>query len=186
MGKAGGITGIFMRYIIALLISLNSLYIFYLIFTPLTVLPSYYLLTIFYNAAINGNVIFINNIIILLNEACIAGSAYFLLAVLNLATYGIKPLERLRIFIFDASLLLLFNILRIVMFSYALVSGFAFFDAMHIIVWYGLSILVVVLIWLWTIKLFRIKAIPVLSDFAALRKLLKPERKNLRKGKRRK
>lgn len=174
MGKAKEITGIFLRYIIALLISLDSLYIFYLIFTPLTVLPSYSVIHLFYNASVKGNAIFISNFIILLNEACIAGSAYFLLALLNLASYGIKPLKRLKIFVFDASLLLLFNIARIVLFSYAMVSGFAFFDAMHIIVWYGLSILVVVLIWLWTIKLFRIKAIPVLSDFAALRKLLRP------------
>jgi len=167
------IRGLLLRYIIAILISLNSFFIFYLIFTPLTLWPSYALLGIFYTAAVNGNAILIDGNVFLLNEACIAGSAYFLLTLLNLTTPNLRFLRRLKIFLFDASLLLVFNIIRVVSLSCALMSGFAFFDAMHILIWYVLSVLIVVAIWLLTIKIFKIRGIPILSDIAFLGKLIR-------------
>jgi hypothetical protein len=170
------IYGLLARYILTFLISLNSLFIFYFVFTPLTLWPAYFLLSLFYQASVAGNAILINGNVFLLNEACIAGSAYFLLAILNLTTPGIKSLKRARIFLFDSLLLLAFNIVRIFGLSAALLAGFVFFDFLHVLIWYALSILVVVAIWLLTVKIFRIKDIPILGDLIFLKNLAKIKR----------
>jgi hypothetical protein len=161
------------RYLLAVLLSLSNLFLFYLVFTPLTVFPSYFLLKLIYPAVLSGNVILINDFVILLNGACIAGSAYLLLALLNLTTPGMKPLKRLGIFFLGAAALLLFNIVRIFVFTILLVNGVAFYDLMHTLVWYVLSVLVVVMIWLYTIRKFRIAGIPIFSDIMYLKSLTK-------------
>jgi len=168
--------GIGYRYLLAVLLSLSNLYLFYLIFTPLTVFPSYFLLKLIYPAVLAGNVILINDFVILLNGACIAGSAYLLLALLNLTTPGLKALKRLGIFFLGAAALLLFNIVRIFVFTILFVNGVAFYDLMHTLVWYVLSVLVVVMIWLYTIRKFRIVGIPIFSDIMYLRSLIKKRR----------
>lgn len=165
--------GIGYRYLLAVLLSLSNLYLFYLVFTPLTVYPSYFLLKLIYPAALSGSVILINDFVILLNGACIAGSAYLLLALLNLTTPGLRPLKRLGMFFFGASVLLLFNIVRIFVFTVLLVNGVAFYDFMHVLVWYVLSVLVVVMIWLYSIKKSRIVGIPVFSDIMYLKSLIR-------------
>jgi len=170
------IFGLVYRYLLAVLFSLSKLSLFYFIFTPLTVYSSYFLLSLVYPAMLEGNAILINDVVILLNEACIAGSAYFLLALLNLTTPGIKALKRVGIFLYGASILLVFNIIRIFLLSIALVSGVVFYDVLHILIWYVFSVLVVVMIWLFSIKRFKIVGIPILSDIIYLKNLIKRRR----------
>jgi hypothetical protein len=127
-----------------------------------------------YPAILAGsNAILINDFVILLNGACIAGSAYLLLALLNLTTPGLRVLKRLGIFFLGAAALLLFNILRIFVFTILFVNGFVFYDLMHMLVWYVLSVLVVVIIWLYSIKKFRIIGIPLASDIMYLNDLIR-------------
>lgn len=142
--------------------------VFYIIFTPLTIYPLYFLLNIFFSASIAGNIIIADGASIEIINACIAGSAFYLLLVLNLSTPKIKLKKRVLILLFDYSILLAFNIIRIFLLSILLVNNSAFFDITHKIFWYALSIIFVFLIWIFTIKIFKIKEVPFVSDIKLL------------------
>ena len=94
--KIGDISDIILRYLILVLVAIPNLWLFYLIFTPLTAYPVYWLLSLPYDASIlSNNIILINQAIsIELVEACIAGAAYYLLLILNLSTPKIKIKKR--------------------------------------------------------------------------------------------
>ena len=138
---------IILRYLAIVILSLNSLYLFYLIFTPLTVYPVHFILSIFYSASLEKSTIIINGIMINLIDACIAGSAYFLLFLLNFSTPKIKK----RFFVLFAcfSAFLVINILRIVVLSALFLSDFSYFMQAHLLSWYLLTALFVILIWIY-------------------------------------
>lgn len=144
-----------------------SLSLFYKIFLPLTLWPVYFLLRIFYDVFITGNILSVVGIKIELINACIAGSAYYLLLVLNLTT-NMKARQRFYSIIFSFSSFLILNILRIFFLSILYIKNFVFFDITHKLFWYALSVLFVVGIWFLTVKLFKIKNIPVYSDIKML------------------
>lgn len=172
----GRIAGMFLRYFIALISSLGSLWIFYLIFTPLTLYPSYFILSLFYSAALEHSTIIINGTLISLIDACIAGAAYFLLTALNLLTPGLSLKKRITVLLFEYACFLAANVMRIVVLSLLLLEHFTYFTEAHIISWHVMSALFIVAVWVAAVKLFRIKAIPFYSDFMHLKKL-----RNLRK-----
>ena len=162
------------RYGLALALSINSLFIFYYIFGPLTFYPVLFILKLFYSAGLSGlELLIVNSYEISLVDACIAGSAYYMLAILNLTTRGIAFFKRIKIFFLDAALLLALNILRIVILAILLVESSALFDVMHFIFWHVVSVAFVVFIWLFTIKIYKIKEIPVWSDILYLKSLMK-------------
>ena len=152
------------RYLILIAIAIPNLYLFYFIFTPLTVYPTYLLLKLFFNSSLSGNTLFVNGILIEIISACVSGSAYYLLLILNLSTPNIKIKKRVAIFLFSSFIFLLLNILRIFFLSILLINGSSLFDVTHQIFWYGLSTIFVVLIWFANVKLFKIKNIPFYSD----------------------
>ncbi|MEX0920152.1 MAG: pacearchaeosortase [Candidatus Pacearchaeota archaeon] len=162
------------RYFILLIAAFPGLAIFYFIFTPLTTYPVYWILDVFYDTLfIYGDVPFIllNDIIpIELVAACIAGSAYYLLLILNLSTPGIKLNKRVKAIVFSFGLFLIANIIRIIILSALAVSESVYFDATHTIFWYGLSTVIVVGIWFAEVKIFRIHKIPIYSDLKFLYK----------------
>jgi len=84
MRLSNKVKGIILRYSIILIISL-----FYPILNAILAIPttraSYFIISLFYPASILGNIISFNGIQIELIDACIAGLAYLLLIVLNLA-----------------------------------------------------------------------------------------------------
>ena len=157
---------ILFRYFIGMVIAIITLFIplFYYIFRPLTIWPTVFVLKFFYEVSLIKDTIVINGIFINLIDACIAGSAYFLLFILNILTYGIDFRQRLIIFIFDSCLLLLMNILRLVILIVLIINKSLAFDITHKVFWYGVSTIYVVLIWVFTIFIFRIKKIPFVSD----------------------
>ena len=170
--KKESILFIFLRYIFLLLIALPRLDLFYLVFTPLTIYPVYFLLSLFYTPFLAGNLISINSVSISLVNACIAGSAYYLLLILNLSV----PMHwKKRIYSLAFSMLsfLILNIIRIVMFSILLINSFQYFDITHKIFWYLLSGVFIFLIWIATIKLFKIKDIPFYTDLKGIYQLTK-------------
>lgn len=169
-------SSIILRYLILLIVSFPNLFIFYFIFTPLTIYPVYLMLHIFFDVSLQLNTLFAGNFAIEIIGACIAGSAYYLLLILNLSTPKIDIKKRLRMILLGFGSLLVLNILRIfLMVSLLLISPSAF-DITHKIFWYFISILFVVGIWFAEIKLFRIKQIPVYSDVKYLIKdVNKPE-----------
>lgn len=160
------------RYFITLLIALPNLFLFYFIFTPLTIYPVYFLLSIFYSVSLSGNILLINNVQIALVEACIAGSAYYLLAALNLTT-PMKTRKRIYSLIFLLFSFLIINIFRIFLFSILFLNSFSLFNLTHLFFWYILSTLIVVAIWLFNVHLFKLKEIPVYSDLKYISSLVR-------------
>jgi len=164
------ILDILTRYLILILIAIPNLWLFYLVFTPLTAYPVFALLNIFYDASlVAGKIIIINRSIpIELIKACIAGAAYYLLLILNLSTPKIKIRSRIKILLLAFGSFLVLNVLRIFFLSLIAVSGSSFFDITHKLFWYALSTIFVVAIWFVEVKKFKIKAIPFYSDFKFL------------------
>ncbi len=164
------IINIFFRYFILIILALPNFWIFYLIFTPLTIYPVYFLLNVFFDASLKQNIISIKGLPIELIQACIAGAAYYLLLILNLSTPKIKLKQRIRMIIFSFSFLLILNILRIFFLSLIFLSGNSFFNIAHKLFWYLGSTVFVVGIWFIEVKIFKIKEIPIYSDIKFLYK----------------
>jgi len=158
-----------LRYIILVLVALGNLFIFYFIFTPLTIYPVFFLLNLFFQVSLSGTTILLAGFPIKLVEACIAGSAYYLLLILNLTTP--MPIKK-RIFsiIFLFLSFLIINVLRIFFFSILLTKSFSLFNLTHLVFWYFLSAFIVFLIWFVNIKVFKMKEIPAYSDVQFLYK----------------
>lgn len=158
------ISGIFARYLILVAVAIPNFYIFYLVFTPFTIYPSYFLLNFIYGVSLIDRTIFVNGLSIELINACIAGSAYYLLAILNLSVPNIKIKKRANMLAFAFIVFLIVNVLRILFLSVIYIEGFKFFDIIHKIIWYLGSTILVVGIWFAEVKLFKIAEIPVYSD----------------------
>ena len=164
---------ILVRYFILIFLALPGLAVFYFIFAPLTIYPTYFLLNLFFDVSLMGDIIFINEIPIQLIGACIAGSAYYLLSILNLSTPKIKLPKRVKMIFLSFGIFLILNILRIFFMSLIFMSGSSLFDLAHKLFWYMGSIVFVVGIWFAEVKQFKIKEIPFYSDIKFLYKQLK-------------
>lgn len=175
--KSSKILAVFIRYLILLgliiilgfMPSPSSPWI-YKIFTPLTMYPVLGLLKIFYNASFSfsANLLIINaETFIGIIPACIAGSAYLLLLILNL-TVSMKTKKRIYSIGLSFLLLLILNILRIFFLAILYHNEFTYFDITHKFFWYFLSTVFVVGIWLFIAKISAIKEIPVYSDMKDL------------------
>lgn len=162
-----------LRYLILILVALPGLDLFYFIFSPLTVRPVFFLLNLFYDATLVGTSIFLSGIEIELIGACIAGSAYYLLLILNLATPDIKIEKRVRILAISFISLLALNVVRIFILSILATKNMFYFNLVHMFFWYVLSVVFVVAIWFYMVKKFKIKKIPFYSDLKILYKLTK-------------
>jgi len=155
---------IFVRYIILILIAIPNIYLFYFIFTSLTIYPVFYFINFFTKATLNGTIISFGADNIEIVGACVAGSAYYLLTILNLSTPNIKIKKRILMLFISYLTFLILNIARIVFLSYLIFIDSAYFDATHKILWYSLSTLLVVIIWFSEVKFFKINSIPVYED----------------------
>ncbi len=157
-----------LRYLILIVIAIPNLYLFYLILTPLTIYPVFLLLKILFNATLSQNVIIIDNLSIEIIPACIAGSAYYLLLILNLSTPNINIRKRLKMIGLAFISLLILNIARILILSSVKIYYSPLFDITHEIFWYLLSIVFVMVIWFTEVNIFKIKQIPFYSDIRFL------------------
>lgn len=173
MKKGRELFDIFLRYLILVVVAIPGLWLFYTIFTPITVYPVYWLLGIFFNVILSKSIDYTITFLpqalpIDLISACIAGSAYYLLLILNLSTPNVK--SRIKALVFAFSLFLIVNILRIFFLSILALNGSPFFDITHKVFWYLLSTVFVVGIWFLEVKVFKIKGIPFISDLKFLYK----------------
>lgn len=168
------ILGIISRYSITILAALFNLWIFYAIFTPLTIYPSYLLLKLFFNTALMGNILIINNLVAIeLIKACIAGSAYYLLFIFNMSIPNIKLKKRISMIVFSFLSLLVLNILRIVSLVIVYMQKNSAFDVIHEVIWYAFGTLFVLGIWFTEVRIYKIKEIPIYSDIISLIKKIK-------------
>jgi len=162
------------RYLILVLVAIPGIYLFYFLFKPLTIYPVYFLLNLFYEVSLVGSTVLISNAFpIEIINACIAGSAYSLLLILNLSTPRIKTLKRFKMIFLSFLILLIVNILRIFLLSVMSVSNSPLFEITHKFLWYFVSTLFVVGIWFWEVRYFKIKQIPFYSDLKYFIKQIK-------------
>ncbi len=144
------------------------------VFSPLIVSFSAYLShlsLIPLGADLNGNVISIGTKAINYVEACAAVGAYVFLALLILLTKGIDLKKGVKMFLLGALLILVANIIRIDVLAYLLVqNNVNLFLTLHMVTWKLLSGLYVALVWIFLVKRFNVKEIPIVSDFKHLRK----------------
>lgn len=179
---------IIFRYGLLLVLGLGNLFIFYLIFTPLTVYPVFGLISSIHEASLlrgdlsqacvvlqnipllskiacMNTTIFFKGYFASIVSACVAGSAYYLLLILNLST-PMKNKQRVKSILFLIFMFLILNIFRI--FGFALlfsIKGFELFDLAHTATWYFGSTIFVVLLWFANVTIFKIKSIPIYTDF---------------------
>ncbi len=165
--KLNEVVGIFLRYLFLVAIALPGASLFYIAFTPLTVYPVFWILSLFCTVSLEGSTFILGFCSVNLVPACIAGAAYYLLLALNLTT-PMKPILRTKSLLFLFVSFLALNIFRILLFISLFGIGFEYFDIAHKAVWYFGSTVLVVLIWFANVKLFEIKAIPAYSDLKTL------------------
>ena len=176
MDKSKTLIYLFLRYLFLIIIALPGFAIFYFIFSPLTIYPSYWILSLFYQVSLQGNSFIIDNYSINIIEACVAGGAYYLLLILNLST-PMKVNVRVKSLLFLLSTFLLFNISRLVIFSSLALEGFSYFDIAHKYTWYFGSTIFVALLWFLNVYIFKISEIPIFSDFKMIYSQIKLDRK---------
>jgi len=164
-----------LRYLFLLIIAIPNLWLLYTIFTPLTIYPVYYLLNLFFDVSLKGNLLIVSGIKIRIIEACVAGSAYYLLSILNFSIPDIK--KRVYVLAFSFLSFLAINILRIILFAIILLYYPSLFFLTHMLFWYILSTLLVVLLWFFTIWLFKIRDIPFYTDLNFLYSLTKSKKR---------
>ena len=157
-------TDILIRYAILILSAFPNLYLFYFVFAPLTIYPVYFLISLFFEPSLMGDIILVNKIPIEIIGACISGSAYYLLFMLNLSIPNIRIKKRIKMILLAFASLLILNILRIFFLSLMLIKGSVWFGITHMFFWYVLSVVFVLGIWFLEVKFFRIKQIPFYSD----------------------
>ncbi len=160
------------RYVLAVLVGVFYK-VFYLIFSTWTLHSTYWILNLVYDVVLEGNLITFDSVTFALIPACTAATAYLLLTMLILVTRGIKLLTRIKIWIYGCLLILVFNTLRIFLLIWIYVTfGQNYFDALHLVFWHVISTVVVVLIWIGLTKKYKVKGIPIYSDFKYIISLL--------------
>ena len=169
MKKEVGVKSLIIRYFIIILLGLPPLWFFSKVFTPLTIYPVLFILGLFFDVILSGATILVSSTFAIeIIEACVAGSAYYLLLILNLSTPKINLSKRIKMLLLGFLIFLVLNILRILFLSSLYISGSGWFDFTHELFWYLVSIGFVVLIWFFQVKLFKIKKIPFYSDLKTL------------------
>jgi exosortase/archaeosortase family protein len=164
----------FYRYFLLLVLIILFSYstLIYNIFISFTIYPVNFILSLFYNSAVSESMIFIENNTIEIIPACVGVSAYLLLLILNL-TIRMPLKRRLYSLVFSVFSLLILNILRISLLSSLLIGDFAYFNELHKFLWYFMSIVLVITVWFATAYIFKIKEIPVYSDFKQIIKQIR-------------
>jgi hypothetical protein len=176
------IWGIFSRYLALIILGLGNLYIIYKILTPLTILVTNGILSIFTKTSLIDNMIRMADMSIEIVPACVAGSAFYLLLLLIVSMADVKPVVRTKMIITALITLFLLNITRIlILVPFARTT---YFDTIHWIFWHIISTVFVVGIWVMIVRIYKTKSIPIYSDvkyIAGLTKAKKPKRKKKNK-----
>jgi exosortase/archaeosortase family protein len=163
--KSRDVWGLIARYLILIFLGLFNLSLFYVIFTPLTVYPVYWVVSFFESGTrlLAGNMLFFSGLYAQIIPACVAGAAYYLLLIFNLST-PMDIIVRAKSILLIVFAFLLLNVIRILTFAWLLVGGYQYFDLAHNLIWYFGSTIMVVIIWFGNVWVLKIKGIPVFSD----------------------
>ncbi len=161
---------LFVRILIAVSLLVIPVNIFYFLFSNITLwgsLPFLYLLG--YSIKANSHTLLVNNQSLGFVPACVATSAYYLLALLVLLTKDVRLKTRFYLLFSGAFLVFLMNVVRIDILLYVLIEfGENWFDKVHILFWHFVSSVYVAAVWIFLAYRFKIRSIPVYSDFRFL------------------
>nr|MBI4156228.1 pacearchaeosortase [Candidatus Woesearchaeota archaeon] len=158
------------RVIVALLLVLIPINVFYLLLLKPTLFLTFISMN-FYEPIINSSSLIINNEILVFIPACIATSAYYLLAGLVLFTKDLSLKRSLKMFFLGSLMIFIFNLIRIDFLIYVLIEyGIDWFNKVHLIFWNFLSTVFVAGTWILLAIKFKVKTIPVYSDLKYLLK----------------
>ena len=165
---SNSIISIAIRYICLVLLAIGNLWIIYTVLTPLTIRISYLFIKLIFEDAIlfKSTVIYSAHSLQIISS-CVAGSAYFLLLILNLST-PMDARKRTKSLVFLIASFFLINILRIFVFAILFANDYSSLDVLHKITWYALGSLFVVMLWFANIRMFNITSIPIYSDISFL------------------
>ncbi len=164
---------IILRYFSLLLLTIFGVELFQFLFKPLTKYPVFWLFDLFYNVELNNFIYFQQGPSIGIIGACIAGSAYLLLLILNFSTPNINFFKRMKLLLIGFGSFLILNIIRIFILGILIVNQSSSFAFVHKFFWYFLSIFFVIAIWFFETKRFNIKKIPFYSDIKKVLKEIK-------------
>lgn len=154
------------RYGIIIFLGLGNLYFFYKVLTPITLQTLQIIFSIFTDSFLVSNIIFLNTVTLEIIPACIAGSAFYLLTIINFSTPNISTQKRLKILLESFLILFILNILRILFL--VSISGELYFETIHFIFWNLISTLFVVGIWIHLLKKYNIKETAIYTDIIYL------------------
>ncbi len=159
------------RVLIAVFVALFYNYL-YLIFTPISVYSSWFLLKILgYEAIIHGSKLSINGAQFIFVEACIALAAYYLLLLLILFTKDLSLKMSAKLFLLGSLLILIMNIIRIDLLVVLFIeAGKRYFDIVHLAFWKFIAGIYVALVWILLVRKYNVKSIPIYSDLKELYK----------------
>ena len=163
-----------LRYLILFLLGLGNLWLISVIATPITVGAVFVFLKVFFDKVVflGGSDFIVRNVIVELIPACVGVAGYYLLLILNLTTpMGVK--KRIKSLAFLLGGFFIFNIMRIIIFTFIFLQGYYFFDAAHEFTWYLGSTIFVVVLWFVNVWIFKIKKIPFVDDVKWLRSYVK-------------
>ena len=167
------IKNLVLRLLFSVLLVVFGSEIFYLILFYPTFYLSYITL-LFYNPILINSSLIINNINLVFVPACLATSAYTLLGLLLLLTKGIDLKKGIKMFFAGFFILFFVNIIRIFILAILLIeSGIRLFDTFHLFFWQVFSTIFVFLLWIFLTKYFKVKTIPIYSDFKELLRQLR-------------
>ncbi len=161
--------GLSARYILLLGIALFQSTIISRVITPLTLYPLLWILQLFTSAHLLPLTATIETPTLLFSliPACIGGSAYYLLTILNLTT-PMSFKQRLKSLLFLIGSFLVLNMIRILLFVMLFSEAVPFTSTLHMMTWYFVSIILVVGLWFYNVSLFKIISLPIISDFSIL------------------
>mgnify|MGYP001593920977 CR=1 FL=1 len=166
-----------LRYVIALFLMILGLPIIYYLISPITFYLSYLSLFYYNPNLISETAFIIANHQLNFIPACTAASAYLLLIFLTISV-DIPIKKALKIILFGSSIILIANIIRIDILIITLLEfGSKAFDTIHLFFWQILSTIFVVFLWIYITKKFKIKDIPIYSDFKRIIKIYKKSKK---------
>ncbi len=156
-----------LRLLIPFILNIKVLFI---ILFPLTIYSVYFFFKLFnYNILINKEILTINNQQFIFVQACIASSAYFLLLLLIVLTKDLSWKKMFKLFILGSLIILIANIIRVItLLLISLNLSVNWFQLIHLFIWNFLATLFIVFLWIFLTKIFKIKTIPVYSDFKFL------------------
>ncbi len=163
------IISLFFRYGIILIFGIGNFYLLYKIFTPATIYSVNFILGLFSPTVLIGNAIMFRQITVEIAPPCVAGAAFFLLLALLLSTANVKYKTRVYAIFTAMMSLFVINIIRILIL--APITTMKYFEIIHWIFWNVLSTVFVIGIYFITIKIYKIKSVPVYSDIKYLKRL---------------